>query len=108
RGKKRIQPLEQTRDGDLVLAARGSKRLEQRRSRYLRRPPSPQAGLEQSPHEILEADVFKSVVANRQLLARGINRTRRIELRRVDAKVDVGHDHSEHDDAIASLDVAPN
>ena len=94
--------------GDFVFAARGSTGSQRLRTRNLRWRASQQSGFQQSAYEIFEADIFKRVIADRELFARGVNRAGRIKPRRVDAKVDVGHERAEHNDAIAVLDVAPH
>ena len=48
----------------------------------------------------------KMMVADAELFARGIDALGRIELGRVDAEVDVGHERAEHDHAVAVLDEA--
>ena len=65
--QKGVYPLEQTLHGNLVLATHGPKGLQRLRSRYPRRSAPWQSGLQQSPHEVLETDVFKRVIANRKL-----------------------------------------
>ena len=67
-----------------------------------------QPGAEQPAQEFLEANFLVRVIPDREFFARRIDRAARIEPRREDAEVDVGEEDTEHNDAIARLDVAPD
>ena len=104
--QKRIEPSEQAFDRDFVFAAnvrQSGHRLWP--GNFGGRTPA-QLRFQQPVNEVFEADVFVGVVANREFFTRRVNRARRIELRGVNAEVDVGHERAEQDDAIAGFDVA--
>ena len=59
----------------------------------------------QSVDEIGELHVVVVVVPHAAFFARYVDAIAEVELGRVDAEVDVGHERAEHDDAVARLDV---
>ena len=104
--QKGIEPLEKAFDRHFVFAANGGQSDQRLWSGNPRGRAPGQLRSQQAVNEVLEADIFIAVVANREFFARRIDRARRIELCGVNAEVDVGHERAEEDDAIAGLDVA--
>src|SRR5205814_9779559 len=79
--EKGVYPLEQTLDRDLVFSTPAPIRHQRLRSRNPGRAAPLQPGVKESPQEILEADIFKIVIANRELFARGVDRAGEIQVR---------------------------
>ena len=63
-------------------------------------------GLGQPLHEVGQQHVVKMMVLDAELFARGVDALGRVEMGRVDAEVDVGHERAQEDHAIALFDVA--
>ena len=103
-GDERVEELKKTLHGDF-RAFFHSERFGFWRSGNRLRFAATEFYGEQAVHEILEAHILEVVIADRELLAGGVDGARGIEPRGIDTEVDVGHERAEKDHAVARLDV---
>ncbi len=60
----------------------------------------------QSFHEVGQQHVVKMMLLDAELFARDVNALGRVEMGRVDAEIDVGHERAQEDHAVALFDIA--